>query len=218
MSLSSYNYEKYALAGLRGARSLYNMYNATRPVVGSPLTRVQNQVNLLRRTVARQAPQISNFYWGPFTFTTPATSGYHATTVNITNDFTSSTDFDAQVIGDRFLNVSNLMRFDADITFTKFRVIFYWAKKAGNSTSIATFVDSLDPAAFTVIFDRTYYPTKNGGTCPAIRLNLKRIQTIYNKSSDVLERGDLKCRIIVDNPTAAARSISVQNRLFIQNK
>jgi len=52
MSLTNYNYEKYALAGLRGARSLvYNLYNATRPaVVGSPLTRVQNQVNILRRS------------------------------------------------------------------------------------------------------------------------------------------------------------------------
>ena len=216
MSVTNYNYEKYALAGLRGARSLYNLYNATRPVVGSPLTRVQNQVNILRRTVARQAPQTSN--WSKiYSWTTPATVGFQTYDIPITTDFIASSDYTNSVLGDFYRNKFLQLKLDCEPVVPKYRIIVYWSRKAGNTSGVGDFAFTLDPAAFTVIHDSMVFPNQLAGT-KFIRLNLRGKMTNYNQSSSTLEYGDLRVRIILYNNAATARNSTIGIRHYIQNK
>lgn len=220
----SFNAPAYSAAMLAGGTMLSNYLGrrarGTAPLRVLPVSKSadqQQQLVQLRRLVARNTPQTSNFY-NSGSYTSPATSGTQGFDIPITANFVASADFDAQVIGDKFYNVSNMLRLQFSTEYRQVRIITYWSKKAGNTTGIGGYQEILDPAAFQVLTDISLYPSKNGGFNPVIRNNLKKKLTVYNKSSDVLENGDFKCRILFENPTAAATTVFWTNRLFIQNK
>lgn len=215
----------YSTAGYRNALlysaglGLYHRYKANQPMRVTPVSKIadqQQQIIQLRRLVARNTPQVSN--WNYYTaLVTAASVGVQSFSINTTALFTASADFDAQVIGDRFLNHSLYFSANFPTDVERARVIIYWCRKAENVSSVNTFVESLDPAAHIVVYDRCFFP-KVGASVFRTKINLKKVMTVYNKSSDVLEKGDLRIRVLIENPTAAQRSIPTSQRLFLSNK
>jgi hypothetical protein len=194
------------------------MYNTT-AVPRSPLTALQGQVSLLRRTVARNTPQTSTWQDSTVSYTTAAATGIFSQDYSLTSRFISSgTPYTDAVLGDRYRNKSVMLKIDAGDNIPKVRLIVYWTKKTGNSMTINDFLTTPDPSAFTVISDTMFFPAGKQKSTVFKRFNLRGKITNYNQSSSVLEEGDLRFHIVLYSDTAVTKTIAWQQRLNIQNK
>lgn len=192
----------------------------TRPLAIAPISRAQaqdQQIIQLRRLVARNTPQTSNWSTSKTNITTPAAIGYTSTDYSLTNLFIASTDYSSSVLGDFYRNKALYLTVDSNQDIQKIRVCVYWSKKAGNSYQPSDLNSIPDPAAFQVIHDSMIFPA-NVTSARRIKINLKNKLTNYNQSSSTLEYGDLHVMFTIYNHTAASRGISWQARLFLQNK
>jgi len=190
---------------------------------------IQNaQIRNLSRMVRSNKQQISNFENEATVSVNPATQNAKAT-INLTTDFTGSASYEKLVLGDKFknkwltlrLNMDGLNLTGAGLDYV--RIVIYWNKKTGNSFSPTYVSTTADPAAFTVVFDRMFFPLQQVGAgsiaTNTIRIPLKDKITTYNQSSSVLEDGELKMLVMASNSNATtARGIRYFIRHYVQNK
>lgn len=222
----SYNAARIGMAGLglNWAVQRQSRFYGPRPTAVMPVSKQQvqdEQIASLRKMINLNKQQTSNYY-ASLSHTIPAGIAYTLQTVSLTSNFTGSTEFPKQVIGDRYINKALHLRFDHNQDFPRFRVVVYWARRAGNTFTPASIVDQADPAAFIVLKDWVIYPKQSDGLGPGhntYRINLKNKLTVFNFSSSVLESGDLKMAILSYNDSASAtRALIYTTRLMLANK
>lgn len=165
----------------------------------------QNQINVLKRQINKQKP--AKVYYRE-AYETSASAGFGHTDHNLTGDFIASTNFRSLVNGDRWNNVYLRLNAVVDKTCNSFRVIVYVPKVTGASYNPGTTVSDipriLDPAAFWVLADVMVDLKADLGDPSFQRLvKLNNLMTIYNTSSGVLEKGQIRMCCIWNKTTTA---------------
>lgn len=195
-----------------------SLYNSTAPTP----SKNKEEIKRLRRVVLSSRPQITNWLDNSTISIPTGTAVYE---YSLTNRFTSSTgagSYEDLVLGNKFQNIRSVFRFDITIASPRTRVIVYWARKAGNPTTIANFWNQLDPDAFNVVYDRTLYPkgvqSSTTSNVHQFALNHRGKISHYNESSGVLEQGDLRMVVICEHGNAASQTLIWSHRLFLRNK
>jgi len=206
--------------GYRSARAGSKYYLPKRVVVSSKSEEQDQAIRTLYSMVRSNKPQISN--WADSgTVTTPAAAGNNGIDWSPTTRFIASgVDYTSSVLGDYFRNHMYRLRIDCPTTITRARVIVYWSKRAGTTSGTSDFTTILDPAAFTVLYEKCFFPSQSINPSGVIWINvpLKSKLTNYNQSSGVLEYGQLNVRLITQQTSTSAQTITWAARLFVSNK
>lgn len=177
-----YLYNKYIMPYLRGTKKA----SYVKP-------NVQAQINQLKRRVNRNAAAKCYFRK---TSDPSAPVGIGGNEVVITDDLIADSSFPLNISGDSFCNQWLKLSGLVDYSNTAFRVIVYRPVKAGNTYSLPTTKSELvripDPAAFYVYAD-FFINQKETTTDMGWKryIPLRNMQTIYNRSSSTLEKGDI---------------------------
>lgn len=196
---------------LRGTVKNFNAPMRRRVPLDYKLLQLQRQIN-------KQKPELQNFRTND---SLTIASGYTVNTLGITDLFAAAAIFDELVLGDKFINERLKMQFHASVAVIKMRIIVYFTKRTGASFSPAStaagFVSIPDPAAFQVLHDKVYISGNDtSGMAPSFNISLKKILTTYNRSSNTLERGDLRVCIITES--GAATGSNWCSQLLFRNK
>jgi len=180
---------------------------------------LQNQLNVLKRQVARNTP--SKEYWQN-DYTAVAAMGILGTDIPISVDFIANATYRDNINGDRFANHWLRLGITIPNGVDTVRIIVYTAKKTGQvynaGTSLATFVRALDPAAWNIFHDEIYQPVLDGRQTFSRKVKLRGVNTIYNASSSVLERGDIRVAIITDKSTVSSTVFNLNAQLCYSDK
>lgn len=166
---------------------------------------VQAQIDALNRRVSQN--KAANCYFRQ-TVEPNAIAGIGGEEYNITTDLVSDTSYDKNVSGDTFVNKYLKLSGLVDYANTAFRVIVYRPVKAGNTYALPTdkmeLVRIPDPAAFHIYAD-FYVNQKETTTDLGWKryIPLRNLQTIYNRSSSTLEKGDIHIQFLWDKTNSA---------------
>jgi len=159
---------------------------------------IQNQLNVLKRKVARNTPAKVNHQRQYGLTAVPA--GVTGANINVTDDFIASSEYRDLVNGDAFTNHMLRLCIKVKPDVTAFRVIVYSPKVTSSSYAIPTSDNNLtrypDPAAFTVYHDS--WVTRQADLDETIffkNVNLRRLTTVYNGSSSTLEKGAIRVMV-----------------------
>lgn len=210
--------------GLRGAASytprnyLRGSYNRRMPG-GYEKPSIQNQVNLLKRQVAKNSPE-KRYFREAYTNTAPA--GVSGADLPITSNFVADASFRNNVNGDKwrnhFLKLSGIVD-DENLTF---RVIVYVPRKTGNTIALPTVASDIpllhDPSAFWIIDD--FYVQKTAQVTDVgwnRVVNLRGLESIYNQDSSILEKGSIRIQLRW-NKTGVAIPYYLSTMLCISDK
>jgi len=179
----------------------------------------QNQLNMLKRQVARNTP--AKTYWqNDYSFT--AAAGVRGTDCPLSVDFIANATYRDNINGDIFKNHWVRLGLTTPNGVDAVRVIVYTAKKTGQvynaGTSMATFIRGLDPAAWNIYHDEIYQPVIDGRQTFVRKVNLRGVNTIYNASSSTLEKGDIRICIVTDKSTVSSLCFELNAQLCISDK
>lgn len=226
----SYSAAAIGLAGLglnsyiaRKARQYQSKYPLPSPMpVSKPDVNAAN-IRRLYSIVNRNKPSW-NYYENPVqTLSLPINSNASLNFSPTSTFIGDVTAYEKLILGDTYRNQQFVWRCDftpiagTAVKPQKVRILIYWARKAGNQFTATTFTPIPDPAAFQVLYDRTFDPEVHGDFVQG-RLNLKGKITKYNQSSAVLESGQLWVHIQGQNASATAITVNFGSRLTVTNK
>ena len=182
---------------------------------------IQNQLNTLKRQVGRNTP--AKEFWRKTYAKAPVGAGHNQTTIDLTSDFINNVNFRDTVNGDKFNNWWGHLNITSVAGVKNCRIVAYVPKKPGTTWAPALsgsgYVDHADPHAFWVIADRQM--TLEQTTYPStmkVRLNLRGMQTLYNTSSSVLERGDIRILIMWDTVNTSGTDVFLGAQLCVSDK
>jgi len=212
-----FNSNRYQ-AGLKKSWAMVGL----KPPGSSKSAPYQAQIDALRRRVA-QNTAAKSFFTSTQTFS--SATGVAGVTYNLTSLFTASGQFRDYVTGDKYINNWLRLNFLVQQNISAFRFVVYTPKKtttdflpSPTTTSDLTIVP--DPAAFTVWHDEYINPPDTFNSDCGIRrtINLRRLMTIYNESSSVLERGEVKLWVGVAKSSGFSVAFDVGTMLALQDK
>jgi hypothetical protein len=179
---------------------------------------LQNQISQLKAQVSSQKPETQYFRIS----NTISSSGTSDAQVNllVTDSLLNDPSFRDNVTGDRWTNLS--LDFNAYIfpDCTKARFLIYVPKKAGQRFVPTTeqYVQHPDPSAFWVLSDdRINFETDSRNTSYHKRVNLRKLKTVFNSSSSVLERGEVVMAIMYDPTTSSVNQMQYAYQLNYHN-
>lgn len=182
---------------------------------------VQAQLADLRRKVNRNTAETGHFL-DTHVFA-PASGALLSYPTNLTADFIGSSTFRDNITGDKWRNKTlhlNILAQPNVGTSPQFRFVIYKPKKAGTSWTpgggLQPMVAFPDPSAFTLLYDKTWMPNRDGNQ-PAWKKTIKlESMTLYNQDSATIEKGELKMLVLAFG--AAGTSFQVATDLVYQNK
>lgn len=153
----------------------------------------------------------------------PAT--WSVKTVDITNAFVTSSTYHDNVTGDEYLNNSLQTKVDVSNDVAKCRMIIYVSKNPAVSfTPAATqsgFTTQPDPNSFWILKDvYINHNTDVFSTSTTYWCNLRKLKSIYNTDSNILEKGRVRVLFHYLNTTtpSASGTIWMSNQLSITDK
>lgn len=184
---------------------------------------LQDQLQALKTQVNRNKPEIQ-WFRGDGTITSVSPTAVDLNTVNITSSIIASSDFRNNVIGDIWTNIALSMRFYVNPDCSHFRYVIYVPKKTGTifAPTQHQFVRMPDPSAFWILADNTCTTDTatnfKGQRAFNKTVRLNRLKSIYNTSSSVLERGEIKVLIMTLGRTAGEQALDYSFNLTYSNK
>lgn len=184
---------------------------------------LENKVARLQRQVGRNTA--GKEYFRNSVQLVAIGSGYNSQDIDLTQSIISNARFRDVINGDRWYNRSINFRSVLFPDVSACRFVLYSCKKASTffnpATSAEGFTTPLDPAAFTVYKD--FYVTMHDQTERATineNLSLRSLMTIYNDSSTVLEKGQIRIHMMWYDPGTTGGSINgnAHWQLCVQDK
>lgn len=179
---------------------------------------VQNQLDVLRRRVSRNTPEVQ-YHQDLFAFT-PLTNLSNQYERSFTASLIGSAGFRSAITGDQWYNKTLRFRFDPSTTTGTVRLAFYIPKKAGQRFTPATAsnppIRFPDPTAFRILYDRTWDPSKEGSLYASGKISLGNLLTSYNSDSNTLERGELMC--VVWTTGSLGKTMALATEIAFANK
>lgn len=179
---------------------------------------VDYKIKALQRQINHQKPSIENSL---STHTTTAGSaGYARTNHNITNSLVTSADFSKIVIGDRFSNLYLQHTHVFPVAVTNARVLVLHTRRTGVTPSFGLndtgFAQPVDPNFCTVLSEHYINLDNARPKTVKLRTNLRNITTVYNRSTSILESGEIYM-IVMYNASTGTTATS-QAQIFFRNK
>jgi len=219
----SYDLSPLFRAGLRGyARSRQNAsIQKMLPIGVNDITSMR--VQSLQRQVARISPNIENYNLAPAAISCAAS----ATTLNdysITSNVITSSEFGTKYLGDKFRNISLLIRTSASESLNVVRCILYIPRVPNDGISSIDFQGIPDETRYTVLMDKIFFPAHSNQANRNFlirRVNLKgRLTTIdrVSATSGNVRATDIRIMFLAQNTTTTAREIYPWYQLRFQNK
>lgn len=222
-SSGSYDLSPLFRAGLRGyARSRQNAsVQKMLPVGANDITSMR--VANLQRQVARISPNIENFNLAP-----PAISCAASSTTqfdySVTGSVVTSAEFGSKYLGDKYRNISLLMRANASESLNAIRCLVYIPRVAGDGMVSLDFQGIPDETRYTIVLDKIFFPAHSNQSNRNFlirRINLKgRLTTVdrTTATSGTIRSTDIRVCFLAQNTTTTARDIVVWYQLKFQNK
>jgi len=197
---------------LRGTKSTVGSYSKPS---------FQNQLNLLKRKVNQNTPSKSN-HQRQYILTAVA-AGITGATINVTEDFVGAVEYRDLINGDSFTNHTLRLSIKVRPEVTAFRVVVYTPKVTSSTYAVPTtdneFTRFLDPAAFTIYHDS--WVNRQADLDESIffrNINLRRMRTIDNGSSGVLEKGNLRVCLMWNKGGGTTVPAHVSTMLVVSDK
>lgn len=168
-------------------------------------TTLRNEVEVLKRRVgANTARKV--YFRSPKTIVGTGSAGYLRTEWSVTDLFVADSNFRNDINGDRWKNHWLKLKYSSDTAAVlQVRLIVYSPKIAGASFNptpdIAGFNLPLDPTAFTVYYDKHINNPNAINPYHFDRWVKLNMSSLYNGSSGVLEKGDVRVMVQFQNIT-----------------
>lgn len=223
----AYNAMRIGMAGLglNAAIQRQSRLYGPRPTAVYPVSKQQvqdSQIASLRKMIIMNKQQSSNVLLSNNPTFLASTSN-QLFDYNLTNQFCTSTDYPKLVLGDRFVNKRIQLRVNVPsvTAISRLRIMLYWTKDPGTTYVPSGFQDIPDPASFTVVFDRTMFPSYTGhilGPVTSASVNLRNKNTTYNYSVPAIKGGELHLILFGDNTSGTATIVYTSSRLVLANK
>lgn len=164
---------------------------------------LKNEIELLKRRVSSITPR-RIYFREPKPILGAGSPGYLYREWSLTSDFIANDDFRTDINGDRWKNHWVKLMYTAESpAVTQLRVIVYSPKKAGApftpQLDSEGFTTPPDPSAFTVYYDNFVVNGNSFNPLYFKRLVKLNFSTLYNSSSKVLEKGDVRILVFFDN-------------------
>jgi hypothetical protein len=190
VSLASYygTYKISRMAYLRGTKKT--------PIRKAPS--LANKVAALSAQVSKNKPEIQQF---KFTAEPTTVVGSNDIDTDVSRVLVDNADFRDSVTGDKWYNKQLRVHVTGTSDIPRLRLIVYVPLRAGTlvMTGFANnpFDFIPDRTAWRVLYDRNYTsPNTAVGASGGVYLNLRSLMTIYNSDADVIDRNNIRVKLV----------------------
>lgn len=195
---------------LRGTKG-QSTQNVVR-VYRSPKT-LSQEIKSLKRQVAlnRNAP---HYYRAITTLNSSGAAAWSFETIDLTGNFTSTATYHDNVTGDEYLNNNLQLKVDVKNDVIKCRMIVYVSKNPlvtfTPAASITGYMTQPDPNSFWILKD-VYLNHQNDvfDTSTTYWMNMKKMKTIFNTDSNIVEKGRIRICFVYFNQSSPASSVAI---------
>lgn len=199
-----------AVAGSRQ----YNYLMSKRSRMPMPKPTIRQEINKLKYKVGQNKREVQTRQTTLIPLNS-TTTGFEDFFFNPCEALVGSARHRELVTGDRWRNHHLVLRLKFDYSLTLHaRVVVYYSNDADTQFVPTHILQHLDPSAFNVLYDECFNPDgQNNVETYQRRINLRRIQSIFNGSaSDFPERGNIRV-CIMTTPTTSTTEVGAYSYL-----